>query len=366
MLYLQNYKITTITKIILVFFFTMFFFTSTYKLLAQKKYTVVLDAGHGGKDSGNRGNGYSEKNIVLKVTLLAGKILEKHEYINVIYTRKDDSYPPLWKRGEIANKAKADLFVSIHCDAYQPRPQAFGFGTFVLGLRGNQKNLEIAKRENAGILLEVDYRKRYKGFDSNSIESAIGLSLLQEENLDKSLAFASMMQQVSIQKLKRKDRKVKQDNFQVLRETIMPSVLIELGFLTNDKEGAYLNSKKGQEQMANAIAEAIQTYFSNLKLNTVNDDLDIEDILINKPVFKVQIASSKRKLAAKSYNFKGLKNIERVWVEGFYKYYYGNTENYADAKKLLKKAKKKGYKSAFLVAYRDNKKITVNEALKIK
>lgn len=362
MLFLQNYKITTITKIGLIFVFSIFFLTNTYTLSAQKTYTVVLDAGHGGKDSGNTGNGYVEKNIALKVTLLAGKKLQKNKDIKVVYTRKNDSYPPLWKRGEIANKAKADLFVSIHCDAYQPRPQAFGFGTFVLGLRGNQKNLEIAKRENAGILLEDDYEKRYKGFNPNSIESAIGLSLLQEENLDKSLAFASMMQQISVQKLRRKDRKVKQDNFQVLRETIMPSVLIELGFLTNRKEGSYLNSKKGQEQMATAIAEAIQTYFKNLKLNTV-EPKDVEEFIEN-PIFKIQIAAGKRKLDAKPYNFKGLKNVERVSVGSLYKYYYGNTENYEVAKKHLKEVKKKGYSSAFLVAFKGGKKISVEEALK--
>ena len=364
MLFLQNYKITTTTKIGLIFVLSIFFSTNTDTLLAQKKYTVVLDAGHGGKDPGNTGNGYREKNIVLKVTLLVGKKLQKNKEINVIYTRKNDSYPPLWKRGEIANKAKADLFVSIHCDAYQPRPAAYGFGTFVLGLRGNHKNLEIAKRENAGVLLEDDYEKRYKGFNSNSIESAIGLSLLQEENLDKSLAFASLMQQISVQKLRRKDRKVKQDNFQVLRETIMPSVLIELGFLTNKKEGSYLNSKKGQEQMAIAIAGAIQTYFGNLKLNTVEPSRIVKEFEV-KPIFKVQIAAGKRKLVVKSYNFKGLKNVERIHDGTLYKYYYGSSSTYKIAKENLLKAKKKGYNSAFLVAFKEGKKINVKEALKM-
>ena len=145
MRFLQNYKITTTTKIGLIFFCGILFLTNTYSCFAQKKYTIVLDAGHGGKDPGNTGNGYREKDIVLKVALLAGKKLQKNKDINVVYTRKNDSYPELWKRGEIANKAKADLFVSIHCDAYKPKPTAYGFGTFVLGLRGNQKNLEIAK-----------------------------------------------------------------------------------------------------------------------------------------------------------------------------------------------------------------------------
>ncbi|MEN8880299.1 MAG: N-acetylmuramoyl-L-alanine amidase, partial [Polaribacter sp.] len=142
-----------------------------FPIHAQKKYTIVLDAGHGGKDPGNRGNGYYEKHIALKVTLAVGRILEKEKDIKIIYTRKTDIYPELWKRGEIANNAKADLFVSIHCDSYLPRPEAHGAGTFVLGLRGNKKNLEFAKRENAGVLLEENYEQRYKGFNTNSVES---------------------------------------------------------------------------------------------------------------------------------------------------------------------------------------------------
>ncbi|WP_439129284.1 N-acetylmuramoyl-L-alanine amidase family protein, partial [Polaribacter sp.] len=153
---------------------------------AQKQYVVVIDAGHGGKDPGNLGNGFREKNIALKVALAVGKKLAKNKDVKVIYTRKNDVFIDLWKRGDIANHAKADLFVSIHCDSHTSN--AYGAGTFVLGLRGNKQNLEIAKRENAVILLEDNFKERYKGFDPNSAESVIGLSLLQEENLDKSLA----------------------------------------------------------------------------------------------------------------------------------------------------------------------------------
>ncbi|MDB2385357.1 N-acetylmuramoyl-L-alanine amidase [Polaribacter sp.] len=329
-----------------------------------------MDAGHGGKDPGNLGNGYKEKEIALKVTLLVGKKLEKYKDILVLYTRKNDSYPPLWKRGEIANNAKADLFVSIHCDSYQPRPSAHGAGTFVLGLRGNQKNLEIAKRENATIFLEEDYKSRYKGFDSNSAESVIGLTLLQEENLDKSLLIASLIQKNFSQDLKRTDRKVKQDNFQVLRETIMPSVLVELGFLTNKTEGAYLNSKKGQEQMAVAVANAIKKYVDGLKINTV-EQVNMVGEYSNfseakvRPMFKVQIAAGDKKLSTKPYNFKGLRNIERKQTGRLFRYYFGNTSNYSEAKKLLTEAKKKGYKSAFLVAFKGSEKISVKDALKM-
>jgi N-acetylmuramoyl-L-alanine amidase len=288
--------------------------------------------------------------------------LKKHEDIKVLFTRKTDVFIDLWKRGDIANHAKADLFVSIHCDSHTSN--AFGAGTFVLGLRGNKKNLEIAKRENAVILLEENFRDKYKGFDPNSAESVIGLSLLQEENLDKSLAIASLIQNNFTYKLKRNDRKVKQDNFQVLRETIMPSVLVELGFLTNKNEGSFLNSNNGQIKMANEIADAIYLYIKNLKLNTVIQDAS-KVAPLNEIEFKVQIASGKNKIATKSYNFKGLKNVERVPVGNFYKYYYGKNTSYNSVKEALKKAKSKGYKTAFIKAFKNGKKIAVQEALKM-
>ncbi|PWG05280.1 N-acetylmuramoyl-L-alanine amidase family protein [Polaribacter aquimarinus] len=358
----QNHKINTKRRFIFLLLISFILFSNSLTILGQKKYVVVLDAGHGGKDPGNLGNGYKEKHIALKVALLVGKKLSKSNDIKVIYTRKSDVKIELWKRGEIANHAKANLFVSIHCDSHTSN--AYGAGTFVLGLRGNKKNLEIAKRENAVILQEDNYKDKYKGFDPNSAESVIGLSLLQEENLDKSLAIASFIQNNFAFKLKRNDRKVKQDNFQVLRETIMPSVLVELGFLTNKKEGRYLNSKKGQTLMAGAIADAIIKYFKNLKINTITDTNKI--IKTDKVVFKVQIASGKNKITTKPYNFKGLKDIERVKVGNFYKYYYGNSSMFSEVVNALKKAKLKGYSSAFIVAFKGQKKITVKEAIKMK
>lgn len=359
----QNNKINPKVRILFFFLFITFFVVNTTLIYSQKNYVVVLDAGHGGKDPGNLGNGYKEKNIALKVTLAVGKRLSKQKDVKVVYTRKKDTYPPLWKRGEIANNAKADLFVSIHCDSYQPRPSAHGAGTFVLGLRGNKKNLEIAKRENASILLEDNYQEKYKGFDPNSAESVIGLSLLQEENLDKSLAIASLIQNNFANKLKRNDRKVKQDNFQVLRETIMPSVLVELGFLTNKREGRYLNSSKGQSQMAVAIADAITKYINNLKINTVSNNTVTK--VFNAIEYKIQIASGKNRIATKSYNFKGLKGVQRVKVGSYYKYYYGISSNFKEVKKSLKKAKTKGYSSAFIVAFKNGEKLPVKDALKM-
>jgi len=358
--FLRNHKIKSKTKNIFFLAFFCFFMTASLELAAQKKYVVVLDAGHGGKDPGNTGNGYKEKNIALKVAVAVGKQLQKEDDIKVVFTRDEDVFIDLWKRGDIANQAKADLFVSIHCDSHTSN--AYGAGTFVLGIRGNKKNLEIAKRENAVILLEDNY-KRYEGFDPNSAESMIGLSLLQEENLDKSLTIASYIQSNFTKKLKRLDRKVKQDNFQVLRETIMPSVLIELGFLTNRNEGRYLNSKKGQKALSNSIALAIKKYINQLKLNTISM---VDEVVIEKSMteiqYKIQIASGKNKIATKSYNFRGLRNVERVDVGSFFKYYYGNSKVLEKAKKALKLVKRKGYKTAYIVAFKNGERIPLKEA----
>ncbi|WP_437438460.1 N-acetylmuramoyl-L-alanine amidase family protein [Polaribacter filamentus] len=359
-------------KLFNILIIATFLVASSTFIFAQKSYTIVLDAGHGGKDPGNLGNGFKEKDIALKVARIIGEDLEKHAYIKVLYTRDEDVFIDLWKRGDIANTAKADLFVSIHCDSHTS--SAYGAGTFVLGLRGNKKNLEIAKRENAVILLEDNYKEKYVGFDSNSAESVIGLSLLQEENLDKSLEIASIIQNNFANKLKRLDRKVKQDNFQVLRETIMPSVLIELGFLTNRSEGAFLDSNSGQKQMANAIVQAIESYVDHLKLNTVKASSRSKvtakevksDFVTNTDIeFKVQIASGRNLISTESHNFKGLKEVQRVEVGLYYKYYFGNTAQYKEVVESLKTAKQKGFVSAFIVAFKNGEKISISEANKM-
>ena len=226
------------------------------------KFVVVLDAGHGGHDPGNLGNGYLEKNISLGIVLAAGKALESYPDIEVVYTRKDDRFVDLYVRGEVANKAKADLFVSVHCDSHSS--DANGAGTFVLGLHANKQNFEIAKKENSVIYLEDNYESRYAAYDINSPESIIGLTIMQEEFLDQSILLGKMMQDNFTSDLKRKDRKVKQAGFIVLHQTFMPSVLVETGFLTNKNEGAYLNSRDGQSEMGKAIADAIVLYKKNL------------------------------------------------------------------------------------------------------
>ncbi len=252
---------------IITLFFLWTFLGNIACIYAQRKYKVVLDAGHGGKDPGNLGSGYKESAIALKVVLLVGKSLNKNNKdIEVIYTRRGDDFVELHNRAKIANNSKADLFISVHCDSYKSS-KAHGAGTFVLGLSGNKENLEIAKRENAVILLEDNYEQNYD-YNPNSPESVISMSMLQEENLDESLAFAELVQN-NFSAAKRYNRSVKQNNFLVLRETVMPSVLIELGFLTNKTEGGFLNSKSGQMRMAKSIVQAIEKHINQLKLNTI-------------------------------------------------------------------------------------------------
>ena len=232
-------------------------------LPGEAPFTVVLDAGHGGHDPGNLGNGFLEKDIALNIVLAAGASLKKNPNVKVVFTRDDDTFVDLYKRGEIANKAKADLFVSVHCDSHSS--DAHGAGTFVLGLHANKQNFEVAKKENSVIYLEDNYEARYADYDINSPESVIGLTIMQEEFLDQSILLGKLMQDRFTGKLNRKDRKVKQAGFIVLHQTFMPSVLIETGFLTNKDEGKYLNSKKGQEEMGAAIADAILEYKNNVR-----------------------------------------------------------------------------------------------------
>ena len=254
-------------------FFLFSFINNDTEVPQMKEFVVVLDAGHGGHDPGNLGNGYLEKNIALNIVLQIGSELEKNG-VKVIYTRKDDTFVDLFKRGEIANKANADLFVSVHCDSHNS--DAHGAGTFVLGLHANEQNFEVAKKENSVIYLEDNYEDRYAEYDINSPESVIGLTIMQEEFLDQSIQLAKFMQDNFTVSLSRKDRKVKQAGFIVLHQTFMPSVLVETGFLTNKDEGAYLNSKKGQQEMGKAIAKAILKYKGGVDSSTILSDPQIE------------------------------------------------------------------------------------------
>ncbi|WP_179320187.1 N-acetylmuramoyl-L-alanine amidase [Winogradskyella helgolandensis] len=347
--------------------------TSYTTLHAQEdKFVVVLDAGHGGHDSGNVGNGHSEKNIALKVTLEVGKELEKNPDIKVIYTRKTDVFIELHERANIANRADADLFVSIHCNAHSS--QASGTETFVLGEKNTGRNFEVAKKENEVIFLEDNYEENYAGFDPSSPESTVAITIEQEVYVEQSIVLARKIEDNFINKAKRKSRGLKQASLLVIRNTYMPSVLVEVGFLTNNSEGNYLNTKAGQSKMASAIKTAILDYKKELDQNVGSHILNVDaetmveteesPRIIEGVTFKVQIAASSRELEAKSYNFKGLSDISREKSGTIYKYYCGNTSDYNKVKQLQNEAKLAGYSGAFIVAYQGNKKIDVADALK--
>ena len=354
-------------RILLTFLFYFLFSPNASSQLNDEKFVVVLDAGHGGKDSGNRGNRYYEKKIALKIALGIGKILEKNSLFKVIYTRKKDVFVNLIERAQIANKADADLFISIHCDSHNSK--AFGAGTFVLGLHANQRNFEIAKKENNVIFYEENYEENYDGFDPNNPESVISLTLMQETYLDQSIIAADAIQKRFVKNLSRKDRTVKQAGFIVLKYTYMPSVLVETGFLTNKKEGSYLNYSKGQNQIAKAIAMAIIDYMKIIKFSlnkTVefkNKEKKSELVGLESVTFKVQLAASYNNLATKSYNFKGLSPISKEREGKLYRYYLGSVKSYKIAKKLKKKAVKSGYKSAFIVSFLNGKKTKLSEVI---
>jgi N-acetylmuramoyl-L-alanine amidase len=359
--------------LLLIVLFTFSLTSATTRKNDGHKFVVVLDAGHGGKDPGKPSKyGYKEKDIALKIVLAVGELLEKNPDIKVIYTRKTDVFIELKDRPKIANRAKADLFVSIHCNAHHT--EAYGTETYVLAIGNTNQNFEVAKAENEVIFLEEDYEKHYNGFDPSSPESLIGVTLAQEEYTDQSILLASLIEKKFENKINRKSRGVKQASLRVIHQTAMPSVLIETGFVTNKSEGAYLNSERGQREIANSIEDAILDYKKGLDQNVGTDIYeevptvagDTSDVLVsvdNSIIFKVQIAASSRKLEPKSYNFKGLEDISREQEANLYKYFYGNTSDYNEAKRLEDNAKKK-YKSCFIVAYKDGKRIELSEALK--
>lgn len=378
--------------------FIFFFGWHFINIQAQEKpFTIVLDAGHGGHDPGNLGTkryNKSEKDIALEVTLKVGEILnESAKDIKVLYTRTTDVYPDLWQRAKIANESNADFFISIHCNFF--KNNASGTETFVLGVNRNSTNLEVAKRENDVILLEKDHEKHYQ-YDPNAPESIIGLTLMQEEYLDKSIELAQTVEDLFVSQSNRFSRGVKQAGLIVLHQTYMPSVLIEIGFLSNKEEEDFLNTQSGQLKIANSIVDAIKKY----KLHTTQNEVDIytvkpivnkekksdnfiitkNDVIVSKKdivetnketkvtdtivYFKVQLAAGTNKLETDPSNFKGLKNVERVKIGTIYKYYMGNSNDYNEIETLRLMAKEKGYKSAFIVAFKNNQQIDIENNLK--
>ena len=379
-------------KIVLVV--ALFFAITT--VFGQAKFKVALDAGHGDHDFGAVYHGHIEKKIALAVVLKVGKILEKNSGIEVIYTRKSDVFVDLIERANIANRADANIFVSIHCNANK-NTEASGCETYVMGMSKNASNLEAARKENKVVLLEKDYQQKYKGFDPKSPESLIGLTMMQEEYLDNSITLAGTIQKEFID-LGKKSRGVKQAPFMVLHKAYMPRVLIEMGFISNPNEGAILDSEDGQNEIAQSIANAIIAYKKEnfgsgegdnivkpsqkvepIKIDTTISTKPVEktpevkktepkpevkDVVASGVVFKVQLSASSKKLDLVPSNFNGLSNISMSSEGTLYKYMYGQTSNYEEGKRLLQEAKSKGYTTAFLIAFKDGKKISVQEAIK--
>lgn len=343
----------------------------------SNNFIVTLDAGHGAHDFGAVYSGRIEKNIALAIVLKVGKILESYPKIDVIYTRKTDVFIDLVERANIANRADSHIFVSIHCNANK-NTAADGTETYVMGMNKIASNLEAAKKENSVITLEKDYKKKYEGFDPNSPETMIGMTLMQEEYLENSIALATNVEQAfALLGKKLRHGGVKQAPFMVLHKAYMPRVLIETGFISNPTEGDLLNSEAGQDDVAKAIADAIisykKEYFGDGGVETYGEkpsDLVKETTpTITKVdpagvVYKVQIAASQNKLALEPQNFMGLKNLSVIYEDTVYKYLYGETSDYEQAKNQLNEAKSKGYESAFLIAFKNGKKISIQDIIK--
>lgn len=224
-----------------------------------QNFKVVLDPGHGGKDPGAMRGNLVEKEIVLNVALKVGELLKLDKDIKVIFTRKTDVFVEVAERTKIANREKADVFVSIHVNAAK-NTAAYGAETYIMGISKNEANLDVAKRENAVITLEDNYEKHYEGYDPNRPESLIGLTLMQEQFIKQSIDLASKIQVRFKDEVLRTDRGVRQGPFWVLHSALMPSILVELGFISNKEEGGYLNSEEGKNELAKAIARAIRDY----------------------------------------------------------------------------------------------------------
>lgn len=374
-----------------------------------KRFTVVIDAGHGGRDPGAIGIRGKEKNINLTVALKLGNLIEKNmSDVHVVYTRKTDIFIPLHKRPEIANDAKADLFISLHTNSLAKRTTRIGGAeTYTLGLHRTNENLEVAKKENAVILIESDYKQRYAGFNPKSAESYIIFEFMQDKNMSQSVSFARMIQR-QFKKGGRVDRGVHQAGFLVLRAATMPSVLVELGYISNAIEEEYLLSESGTSALARGIYDALVQYKRSISAKstdnghaeTSSQETEVSDsntaavVVEEKPVvaenteqqnvstpteqkekpkapsvkggtpqFRIQILTSGKKLPANAKHFKGLSPISSYTENNTYKYTYGNSTNYNEIYRTFKEVRKK-FPGAFIIAFKNGEKMDVNVAIK--
>lgn len=357
-----------------------------------ENFTVVIDPGHGGRDPGAIGRRGKEKNINLNVALKLGKLIEKNcKDVRIVYTRKSDVFVALDRRAQIANKANADLFISIHTNSLPKGRIARGTETYTLGLHRTNDNLEVAKKENSVILIENNYEQRYAGFNPNSAESYIIFEFLQDKNMEKSVQLAQLIQQRFKSTAKRINKGVHQAGFLVLRETTMPGVLVELGYISTPDEERYLTSEAGTDALAKSIYQAFVNYKRQHagEKNTHPETIRMPDrpspepietvpeaktneaaparkpvpASNDRPVFKIQILTSDRKLPAGSKQFKGLSPVSYYREKGIYKYTYGESTDY---NKVLRKRREiaNKFKDAFIIAFKGDRKVNVNEAIK--
>ncbi|MCO5233454.1 MAG: N-acetylmuramoyl-L-alanine amidase [Chitinophagales bacterium] len=362
-----------------------------------KVNTIVLDAGHGGQDVGAKGAaGSYEKLVTLQVVLLLGQKIEKaFPNVKVIYTRKTDVFIPLSERASIANRNKADLFISIHCNSTTNRT-AFGTETFVLGQHKTDDQFDVAKRENSVISYEKDAENIYDGFDPNSPESSILMSLNLNAFLEQSMYFADKIQHQYTHVLNRSNRGVKQAGFVVLYRTTMPSVLTEIGFLSNPSEEKYLVSSNGQDEIAESLFQAFKEYknsIENTKSGSVSQNINVNTAPTNTTsstnqevgqvptvsntnssttdkkttssssvIYKIQIAVTSQLLNIKQAPYNSIKSLSFEKQNNLYKYLAGNFGNYSDAKKEMDFIRSLGFKDAFIVVYSQGVRLSANEA----
>lgn len=337
-------------------------------IFSQKKFTIVLDAGHGGSDHGaNRAyddiGRIAEKDITLAITLKVGAMLEKNKDFKVIYTRKIDEYPSLSDRTNLANRSRADLFISIHCNSSK-RPTAYGTETFVQGPDQNDTNLEVAKRENDVIFLDEKDKQIFGSYDPSSPESLIALKLQQSKYLESSLLLGGLVEDNFVNKDKRTSRGVFQKNLHVLRMNAMPSVLIETGFINHPEESHYLASDKGQNEIAESIYKAVIDYKkaidrkSGYVASTKKPEPDKLAEVALKNDFRILLLSSPTKYNDGDPALKGLNYILPIKENGQYKYYYGVT-NLASVRDInIKTAKDAGFRNAYAVGFMPNQKLS--------
>lgn len=377
----------------IVFFLTLcllllpnFNFVASFVDAQYKVKKIVIDAGHGGKDPGALGSHSKEKDITLAVSLKLGEYIKKYlPDVEVEYTRDNDVFVPLVERGNFANKHKADFFVSIHINSFSNQAVK-GCEVYVLGLHKSEENLNVAKRENAVILMEDDYKENYGGYDPSRPESLILLSMFQNAFMDQSIQYAEMLEKEFRTRANRRTRGVKQAGFVVLHQTTMPSVLVELGFLTNPEEQNYLLSENGQSYLASAMFRSFRDYKEKLESRSldevVNDpegmpesrepEIEAEektDVVSSEEVsseilFKIQFCASKEKLEA---NDERLQTVEGYEIEmspsGYKRYLSGKFTDYQKALDYQNRLRENGMKDAYVVAYKNDNRISVKDAL---